>query len=344
MHYRQLGGSGLAVPVLTLGTATFAGVNEFKPWGTIDAAEATRLVDICLDAGLTMFDSADIYSAGRAEEVLGKAIAGRRDRVLISTKATFRTGDGPNDVGSSRFHLLRAVDGSLRRLGTDYIDLFQLHGFDALTPVEEVLGTLDDLVTAGKIRYIGASNFSGWHLMKSLAVSEKYGLARYVAHQAYYSLVGREYEWELMPLGLDQKIGAVVWSPLGWARLTGKIRRGQPRPAASRLQDKAVLEKGPLVPDEYLYGVVDALDLLAAETGRTVPQIALNWLLQRPTVSTIIIGARNEDQLRQNLGATGWNLTSAQVAALDAASAVAPIYPYWHQRDFAERNPFPTKN
>jgi aryl-alcohol dehydrogenase-like predicted oxidoreductase len=340
---RQLGGSGLFVPVLTFGTGTFGGGNEFfKHWGTVGPAEATRLVDVCLDAGLTMFDSADVYSDGLAEEILGKAIAGRRDRVLISTKASFRHGTAPNDVGSSRFHLIRAVDAALRRLDTDYIDLFQLHGFDALTPVEEVVGTLDDLVRAGKIRYIGASNFSGWHLMKSVAVSEKYGLARYVAHQAYYSLVGREYEWELMPLALDQKIGAVVWSPLGWARLTGKIRRGQPRPDVSRLQDKRNVEMGPQVSDDYLYGVVDALDAVAAETGRTVPQVALNWLLQRPTVSTLVIGARNEDQLRQNLGAVGWNLSAEQVARLDAASAVTPIYPYWHQRGFAERNPFPT--
>jgi aryl-alcohol dehydrogenase-like predicted oxidoreductase len=343
MEYRQLGGSGLTVPVLTLGTGTFGGGNDFfKPWGAVGVPEATRLVDVSLDAGLTMFDSADVYSGGLAEEILGKAIAGRRDRVLISTKASFRFGDGPNDVGSSRFHLIRAVEASLRRLGTDYIDLFQLHGFDALTPVEEVIGTLDDLVRAGKIRYIGASNFSGWHLMKSLAVSDKYGLARYVAHQAYYSLVGREYEWELMPLGVDQKVGAVVWSPLGWARLTGKIRRGQPRPEVSRLQDKRVNEAGPQVADEYLYAVVDVLDALAAETGKTVPQIALNWLLQRPTVSTIVIGARNEDQLRQNLGAAGWHLTPEQISRLDAASAVTPIYPYWHQRGFAERNPFPT--
>jgi aryl-alcohol dehydrogenase-like predicted oxidoreductase len=343
MEFRQLGGSGLFVPVLTLGTGTFGGGNEFfKPWGAVTVAEATRLVDVCLDAGLNMFDSADVYSDGQAEEILGAAVAGRRDSVLISTKASFRRGQDPNDVGSSRFHLIRAVDASLRRLGTDYIDLFQLHGFDALTPVEEVLGTLDDLVRAGKIRYLGASNFSGWHLMKSLGVSEKYGLARYVAHQAYYSLVGREYEWELMPLGLDQKVGAVVWSPLGWARLTGKIRRGQPRPDVSRLQDKRNFDAGPQVADDYLYGVVDVLDAVAAETGRTVPQIALNWLLQRPTVSTLVIGARNEEQLRQNIGAVGWNLTSEQVARLDAASAVTPIYPYWHQRGFAERNPFPT--
>jgi aryl-alcohol dehydrogenase-like predicted oxidoreductase len=341
--YRQLGGSGLKVPVLTLGTGTFGGSDEFfKGFGASDVAEATRLVDVALEAGLTMFDSADIYSGGLAEEILGKAIAGRRDRVLISTKGTFRSGDGPNDVGSSRFHLIRAVEGSLRRLGTDYVDLYQLHGFDALTPVEETLGTLDDLVRAGKIRYVGASNFSGWHLMKSLAASEKHGLARYVAHQAYYSLLSREYEWELMPLGLDQRVGTVVWSPLGWARLTGKIRRSQPRPEVSRLHNKATAEGGPPVPDEHLYTVVDALDAVAAETGKTVPQIALNWLLQRPTVSTLVIGARNEQQLRQNLGAVGWALTPEQVTRLDAASAVTPTYPYWHQRGFAERNPFPT--
>ena len=229
MEYRQLGGSGFKVPALCLGTGTFGGSNEFfKAWGTTGVEEATRLVDICLEAGLNFFDSADIYSDGQAEEVLGGAIKGRRDQVLISTKATFRSGEGPNDVGSSRWHLIQAVEGSLRRLGTDYIDLFQLHGFDALTPIEETLGTLDDLVRAGKIRYLGCSNFSGWHLMKSLAISEKHGLDRYVAHQAYYSLVGREFEWELMPLALDQGVGTVVWSPLGWGRLTGKIRRGQP--------------------------------------------------------------------------------------------------------------------
>ena len=342
MEYRLLGGSGFKVPVLSLGTGTFGGGNEFfKAWGASDVAEATRLVDICLDAGLTMFDSADIYSAGIAEEILGQAIKGRRDKVIISTKGTFRNGDGPNDVGSSRFHIVRAVEASLKRLGTDWIDLFQLHGFDAMTPIEEVLGTLDDLVRDGKIRYIGCSNFSGWHLMKSLAVSERYGLARYVAHQAYYSLVGREYEWELMPLGLDQKVGAVVWSPLGWGRLTGKIRRGQPLPETSRLQSKLVTDIGPKVADDYLFRVVDALDEVARQTGKTVSQIALNWLLQRPSVANVIIGARNEEQLRQNLGAVGWRLTPEQIALLDAASATTLAYPYWHQRGFAERNPPP---
>jgi aryl-alcohol dehydrogenase-like predicted oxidoreductase len=340
MEYRRLGASGFKVPVLSFGTGTFGGKGDFfSAWGNTDVAEARRLVDICLDAGVTMFDSADIYSRGAAESILGEAIKGRRDQVLISTKSTFRFSDEPNDVGSSRFHLINAVDGALKRLGTDYIDLFQLHGFDAQTPVEETLSTLDDMVRAGKIRYLGVSNFSGWHLMKSLDVSNRYGYSRYVANQTYYSLIGRDYEWELMPLGLDQGVGAVVWSPLGWGRLTGKIRRGQPLPATSRLHKTG--DMGPQVGDEYLYGVIDALDEIAKETGKTIPQIALNWLLQRPTVSTLVIGARNEEQLRQNLGAVGWNLAAEQVAKLDAASNVTPVYPYWHQRGFGERNPPP---
>jgi aryl-alcohol dehydrogenase-like predicted oxidoreductase len=342
MEYRLLGRSGLKVPVLSLGTGTFGGKGEFfGAWGASDVQEATRLVDICLDAGLTMFDSADGYSGGAAEEILGAAIKGRRDKVLISTKATFRSGDGPNDVGSSRHHLTEAVHAALKRLGTDYIDLFQLHAFDAMTPVEEALQTLDGFVKAGKIRYLGVSNFSGWHLMKSLAAADRLGLTRYVAHQAYYSLIGREYEWELMPLGLDQGVGAVVWSPLGWGRLTGKIRRGQPKPKDSRLNTQVVIDKGPPVDDEYLFKVVDALDAVAKETGKSVPQVALNWLLQRPTVANIIIGARNEQQLRDNLGAVGWNLTKEQVTRLDAASEVTKTYPYWHQAGFPERNPFP---
>ncbi|PLZ04326.1 aldo/keto reductase [Burkholderia sp. WAC0059] len=340
MEHRFLGKSGFKVPVLSFGTGTFGGKGEFfQAWGSTDVAEARRLVDICLEAGVTMFDSADIYSGGASESVLGEALKGRRDKVIVSTKATFRFDDGPNSVGSSRFHLRQAVDAALKRLQTDYIDLFQLHGFDAKTPVEEVLSTLDDLVRAGKILYTGVSNFSGWHLMKSLDVADRYGYPRYVANQTYYSLIGRDYEWELMQLGQDQGVGAVVWSPLGWGRLTGKIRRGQPLPEKSRLHKTA--EQGPPVPDEYLFRVVDALDEIAKETGKTIPQIALNWLLQRPTVATVLIGARDEAQLRQNLGAVGWNLTPEQVAKLDAASAVRPAYPYWHQEGFAERNPFP---
>jgi aryl-alcohol dehydrogenase-like predicted oxidoreductase len=344
MEFRTLGGSGLKVPALALGTGTFGGAGEFfKGFGATDVVEATRLVDVCLEAGLNLFDSADIYSGGLAEEILGKALKGRRAKALISTKGTFRNGTGPNDVGSSRHHLFETVEASLRRLGTDTIDLYQLHGFDALTPIEEVLRALDDLVRAGKIRYVGCSNFSGWHLMKSLAIAEAKGLIRYVAHQAYYSLVGREYEWELMPLALDQKIGTVVWSPLGWGRLTGKIRRGRPLPETSRLRTQVTAEGGPPVPEERLYRVVDALAAVAKETGMTVPTIALNGLLGRPTVSTFVIGARPEEQLRQNLGGVGWSLTPAQVATLEMASAVTPTYPYWHQAQFAERNPPPVK-
>ena len=340
MEYRRLGASGFKVPVLSFGTGTFGGTGEFfSAWGSTDVVAARRLIDICLEAGVAMFDSADVYSGGAAEAILGQAIRGRRDQVIVSTKATFRLGDGANDVGSSRHHLVRACEAALTRLGTDYIDLLQLHGFDALTPAEEVLATLDTLVRAGKVRYTGVSNFSGWHLMKSLAAAERYGYPRYVAHQVYYSLVGREYEWELMPLGLDQGVGAVVWSPLGWGRLTGRIRRGQPPPAVSRLPRTAA--SGPPVADEHLFRVVEALDELAGETGKSVPQIAINWLLQRPSVSSVILGARDEEQLRQNLGAVGWNLTPEQVARLDAASAVTPIYPYWHQRGFVERNPPP---
>jgi aryl-alcohol dehydrogenase-like predicted oxidoreductase len=343
MEYRQLGAAGFKVPVLSFGTGTFGGGTEFfKAWGASDVAEARRLVDVCLEAGLSMFDSADGYSNGMAEEILGAAIKGRRDEVIVSTKGSFRRGPGPNQIGSSRYHLTRAVEASLRRLGTDYIDLYQLHAFDALTPVEEALGTLDTLVRAGKIRYVGCSNFSGWHLMKSLAVSEKYGLPRHVAHQAYYSLIGRDYEWELMPLALDQKVGTIVWSPLGWGRLTGKLRRGQPLPKESRLQSPLARERGPQVPEDYLFKVVDALDEVGRESGKTVPQVALNWLLQRPTVASVIIGARNEDQLRQNLGAVGWTLSPEQIAKLDAASARPLAYPYWHQRGiYADRNPPP---
>jgi aryl-alcohol dehydrogenase-like predicted oxidoreductase len=342
MEYRQLGRSGLKVPVLSLGTATFGGANPFfERWGKTDATEATRMVDLCLDHGLNFFDTADIYSNGMAEQVLGEAIRGKRDRLLISTKATFPMGDGPNEAGSSRFHLRRACEDSLRRLGTDHIDVYFMHGFDALTPVEETLRALDDLITAGKIGYIGASNFSGWHLMKALATSERYGLARYVAYQGYYSLVGRHYEWELMPLGLDQGVGLMVWSPLGWGRLTGKIRRGQEVKSGRIAAGGA--EGGPPVQEDHLYKVVDALDTVAKDTGRSVAQIALNWLLQRPTVANIVVGARNEEQLRQNLDAVGWTLSAEQVALLDEASHEEPIYPYWHQKGFDMRNPKPTK-
>jgi aryl-alcohol dehydrogenase-like predicted oxidoreductase len=342
MEFRQLGYSGLKVPVLSFGTATFGGGTEFfKAWGATDVAEATRLVNVCLDAGVNLFDTADGYSKGMAEEILGQAIKGRRDDVLIATKAFFPTGAGPNDLGTSRHHLIKACEASLRRLGTDYIDLYQMHVFDAVTPIEETLSALNTLVTSGKVRYIGCSNYSGWHLMKSLSVSERYGWSRFVVHQVYYSLVGRDYEWELMPLGIEHKVSSLIWSPLGWGRLTGKIRRNQPAPDVSRLPKTA--SAGPPVSDEHLFRVVDAIDEIAKETGKSVTQIALNWLLQRPTVASVIIGARNEEQLRQNLGAAAWSLSSDQVRKLDAASEVTAPYPYWHQRQTAgDRNPPPT--
>ncbi|ANM11381.1 aldo/keto reductase [Rhizobium sp. N324] len=341
MEYRNLGASGLRVPVLSFGAGTFGGSGRlFGAWGTTDAQEARRMVDICLEAGVTLFDTADVYSAGASEEVLGQAIRGRRDAVLISTKTALPMGEGPRDWGTSRTRLIRATEAALSRLGTDYIDLLQLHAFDASTPVEEVLSTLDGLVSACKIRYVGVSNFAGWELMKSLAAAERHGHPRYVAHQVYYSLAGRDYEWELMPLGADQGVGALVWSPLAWGRLTGKIRRGQPLPAASRLHDTA--QYGPPVDDEKLFDIVEVLDALAEETGRTVPQIAINWLLGRPTVSSVIIGARNEQQLRQNLGAVGWSLSKDEIARLDAVSTVTapyPYFPYRRQEGFARLNP-----
>jgi aryl-alcohol dehydrogenase-like predicted oxidoreductase len=342
MEYRFLGRSGFKVPALGFGTGTFGGKGPlFGAWGSTDAAEAKRLVDLCLDAGASLFDSADVYSDGASEEILGAALKGRRGRAIVSTKLSLRAGDGPNDVGASRHHLVRGVERALKRLDTDWIDLLQLHHFDAMTPVDEVMSTLDDLVRAGKVRYLGVSNFAGWQIMKSQAAAERHGRTRFVANQAYYSLLGRDYEWELMPLGQDQGLGAIVWSPLGWGRLTGKLRRGQPLPAGSRLHDTAGF--APPVDEERLYRVIDALESVAAETGKSVPQVAINWLLQRPTVSSVLIGARNEAQLVDNLGATGWNLTPGQMALLDAVSAVVPpypYYPYWNG-PFAERNPPP---
>jgi aryl-alcohol dehydrogenase-like predicted oxidoreductase len=343
MEYRSLGTSGLKVPVLSFGAGTFGGQGPlFSAWGNSGVAEARRLIDVCLDAGVNLFDTADVYSNGASEEVLGAAIKGRREKVLISTKTGLPMGDGPGDAGSSRHRLLAAVEASLRRLGADHIDLLQLHAFDAGTPIEEELYTLDLLVRAGKVRYVGASNFSGWQLMKSLGLAERHGWPRYIAHQVYYSLVGRDYEWELMPLGIDQGVGALVWSPLGWGRLTGRVRRGQPLPEQSRLHETA--QWGPPVDEERLYRVVDALDAVAAETGKSVPQIAIAWLLTRPTVSSVILGARNEAQLRDNLGATGWRLAPDQIKRLDAASTVMPAYPYYPyriQEGFARLNPPP---
>ncbi|ARU28507.1 aldo/keto reductase [Cellvibrio sp. PSBB006] len=341
MEYRYMGKSGLQVPALSFGAGTFGGKGPlFSAWGNTDVEAAKKLIDICLEAGANMFDTADVYSDGESEKILGAAVKGRRDQLIISTKTTLPMGDKPGDWGSSRARLIKACEASLKRLDTDYIDLFYLHAFDGFTPVDEVLSALDALISAGKIRYIGASNFSGWELMKSLAVADRYGYPRYVANQAYYSLVGRDYEWELMPLGLDQGIGAAVWSPLGWGRLTGNVRRDQPIPPNSRLHQTA--QFGPPVDDNLVYDLVEVMDDIAAETGRTIPQIAINWLLQRPTVATVVLGARNEEQLRDNLGAVGWALTQEQIKRLDQVSEQTAAYPYFayrRQEAFAKVNP-----
>ena len=341
MEQRQLGLSDLSVSVLSLGTATFGGNTEFfKAWGETDVAEATRLVDIALEAGVNMFDTADVYSNGLSEEILGKAIAGRRDQLLISTKATFRTGTGLDDVGSSRKHLVSACEVSLKRLGTDYIDLWSMHGFDSLTPIDETLRVFDDLVRAGKVRHVGCSNFSGWHLMKSLSIAEQNAWPRYVAHQAYYSLLAREYEWELMPLAHDQHVGTVVWSPLSGGLLSGKIGRDTPPPNGTRIAAQGVRPGASMV---QTHDVIDVLRDIANDIGRSICQVALNWVMQRPTVSSLIIGARNESQLRENLAATQFTLSAGQVQRLDQVSHREPTYPYWHQRRiFGERNPIIT--
>lgn len=328
MEYRNLGRSGLKVPVLSLGTATFGGTNEFfKRWGETDVKEATRLVDLSLEHGMNFFDTANVYSQGTSEEILGAAMKGRRDKVILATKASFNMSEGVNDKGSSRYHLIKAAEDSLKRLGTDYIDVYFMHAFDEETPVEETLRTLDHLVTSGKVRYIGASNFTAWQLMKSLAISERNNLEKYVIYQGYYSLIGRDYEQELMPLLQDQGLGLMVWSPLGWGRLTGKIKRDSPLPEG-RIKAGGLV-KAPPVAEEHLYNVIDVLEQVAGETGRSVSQVAINWLLNNPTVSNVVIGARNEKQLLENLDATGWSLSPEHVMQLNAVSAQVPIYPHW---------------
>jgi aryl-alcohol dehydrogenase-like predicted oxidoreductase len=342
MEYRQLGASGLTVPVLSFGTATFGGGNDFfKAWGSTQAKDAKRLIELCMDAGVNFFDTADVYSGGLAEEVLGKAIEGiQRDKLILATKTSFPFGNGTNNQGSSRLRIVRQIEGSLKRLATDYIDVYYMHGFDGNTPVEETLRALDDLVQSGKVRYIAASNFSGWHLMKSLSVSDRYGWNRYVAHQVYYSLANREYEWELMPLALDQRVGAVIWSPLSAGRLGGKYRKDRPSPDGRIKQGGSPIPEA-VIKEDVLYNTIEMLYAIASETGKTVAQVALNWVLQRPSVSSILFGARNEEQLIENLGAIGWNLTTDQMKRLDAASDVPTIYPYWHQRQNLKLNPLP---
>lgn len=338
MEYRNLGKSGLRVSELCLGTVTFGGTNGFEGMGHTQTNEARRLIDLCRENGVNLIDTADMYSQGDAESILGQVLGDGRKKWLISTKATFPMGTDVNGYGSSRSHLIEACEASLKRLKTDYIDIYHMHGYDANTSMEETLRALDDLVSSGKVRYIACSNFSGWELMKSLSISDKYGWNKYVGHQVYYSLLNRDYEWELMPLGLDQQVGALVWSPLASGRLSGKFRRNTVLPAESRIALGSTTVPQFVAEEDRLYRIIDVLDEISLETEKSVAQIALNWLLQRPTVSTVIIGARNEEQLTQNLQAVGWKLTYDQMKRLDAASASPKAYPYWHQDERPELN------
>jgi aryl-alcohol dehydrogenase-like predicted oxidoreductase len=333
----MLGASGLEVSVLSFGTMTLGGEGRFAAMGNVQAEEARRQVEMCIEAGVNLFDTADIYSFGKSEEVLGRALGGRRKDIVLATKVFVRLEPGTNKAGLSRRHILEACEASLRRLGTDYIDLYQAHNFDSLTPLEETLRAFEDLIRAGKIRYAGCSNYSGWQLMKALAISDRLGIPRYISQQINYSLLARDCEHELVPAGLDQRTGIMAWSPLQFGLLSGKFRRGQGRPAESRLNS---LEAPGTIDEERLYRIVDALDGIATRRGVSIAQVALNWVMRKPGVDTVIIGARNEQQLRDNLAAASWSLTEAEVEGLDEASALPLPYPYWHQQKFAgDRNP-----
>lgn len=337
MEYRLLGASGLEVSVLTYGTMTMGGEGRFAAMGNTQVEEARRLLGICIDAGVNVFDTADMYSSGKSEEVLGQALGARRKEVVVATKVFFRIEPGPNKVGLSRGHIVESCEASLRRLGTDYIDLYQAHNFDSLTPLDETLRAFDDLIRAGKIRYAGCSNYAGWQLVKALAISGRLGISRYISQQINYSLIARDAEFELVPAGLDQKVGIMAWSPLQFGLLSGKFRRGESKPAESRLNS---LDAPGAIDQERLDKILDALAAIAKERGVSIAQVALNWLTRKPGVDTVVIGARNEQQLRDNLAAATWTLTDAEVEILDAVSALPFPYPYWHQQKFAgDRNP-----
>jgi aryl-alcohol dehydrogenase-like predicted oxidoreductase len=329
MDYRQLGHSGLRVSSLTLGTMTFGGRGHWTRVGATDVDTATRQVDMCLDAGVNLIDTADVYSDGLSEEIVGKTLKGRRDRVLLATKARMPMGDGPNDAGLSRHHLIRSCEASLRRMGTDYIDLYQVHEWDGQTPLEETLDALDHLVASGKVRYIGCSNYGGWQLMKALGISERRGRQRFVSQQIYYSLQMRDAEYELVPAGLDQGVGILVWSPLAGGLLSGKYRRGEDYPEGSRhLTD---WNEPPVRDEDKLYDTIDVLVEIAEGRGVSPAQVALAWTLGRPGVASVIVGARTEEQLADNLRAAEVELTAEQRARLDELSAPPLLYPYWHQ-------------
>ena len=337
MEYRLLGASGLEVSVLSFGTMTLGGEGRFAAMGNVQVAEARRHIEICIEAGVNLFDTADIYSLGKSEEVLGQALGARRKDIVLATKVFVRLEPGTNKAGLSRRHIFEACEASLRRLGTDYIDLYQAHNFDSLTPLDETLRAFDDLIRAGKIRYAGCSNYSGWQLMKSLSVSDRLGIPRYISQQINYSLIARDAEHELVPAGVDQKIGIMAWSPLQAGLLSGKFRRGQPKPSESRLNS---LDAPGTIDEERLYRIVDAVADIATKRQVSISQVALNWVTRKPCVDTVIVGARNEQQLRDNLAAANWMLSDAEVERLDDVSALPLPYPYWHQQKFAsDRNP-----
>ena len=329
MEYRQLGRSGLRVSALTLGTMTFGGQGNFAKVGATDLAGARRQIDQALDAGVNLIDTADVYSSGASEEIVGQAIAGRRERVLLATKARMRMGDGPNDAGLSRYHLIRACEASLRRLGTDHIDLYQVHEWDGQTPLEETLETLDTLVRSGKVRYVGCSNYAGWQLLKALGLADRLGYQRFVSQQIYYSLQARDAEYELIPASLDQGLGVLVWSPLAGGLLSGKYRRGQDTPEGTRRL--AGWDEPPVRDEDQLYNVVDALVEIAAGHDVSPAQVALAWLLGRPAIASLVIGARTDEQLADNLRAADLRLSEDERSRLDAVSAAPLLYPYWHQ-------------
>jgi aryl-alcohol dehydrogenase-like predicted oxidoreductase len=333
MDYRQLGASGLRVSALSLGTMTFGGRDRFAMVGNTDAAAASRQIDLCLERGVNLIDTANVYSRGLSEEIVGKALRGRRDRVLVATKARMPMGDGPNDAGLSRAHLIAECEASLRRLAVDHIDLYQVHEWDGITPLEETLSALDSLVQSGKVRYVGCSNYAGWQLMKALGVSERRGFARFVSQQIHYTLQAREAEYELVPAGIDQGVGILVWSPLAGGLLSGKYRRGVDGPAGARqLTDWG---EPPVRDQEALYDIVDVLVEIAEGHGVSAAQVALGWLLRRPGVSSVIVGARTDEQLADNLAALELELDDDEFARLEAVSRPPLLYPYWHQANTA---------
>ncbi|TJW11695.1 MAG: aldo/keto reductase [Mesorhizobium sp.] len=333
MEYRTLGRSGLKVSVLTMGTFTFGGTGPFAMVGQQGVQDALRLVDLCIDAGVSLFDTSNMYSNGLSEEILGEVLDGRRDQVLISSKARMRTGTGPNDEGASRFHLIRECERSLKRLRTDHIDIYYIHEWDGATPVEEKMAALDTLVQQGKVRYIGCSNYSGWHIMKSLAVSDRDRRPRFVTQQIHYTLEAREAEYELLPISVDQGLGVLVWSPLAAGLLSGKHRRGVATPEGSR--QFAGWTEPPIRDMEKLWNIVDVLVEIGDARGVSAAQVALAWLLERPGVSSLVIGGRNEAQFRDNFAAVSLRLSDEERARLTAVSTIPLIYPYWHQRNFA---------